>query len=325
MTASRNSKPDDARAGQDATARTGDPQGKCAPTHRMGFAGLAGVPNVGKSTLVNRLIGQKISIVSDRPQTTRERICGIYSDEAAQMVLVDIPGILEPRDAFNQALMETAAQGLKGCDLILHLRDARRPDDPADLPVQTMIRRSGQPVWLVWNKLDRAPGKMYRAASAGQEYQRIFGISAKTGRGMSELLAALREALPEGPPLYDKDQLSDRDLRFLAAELVREKLFRYLGEEIPYALVTYTEEFDEARGEKIYLAVTIMTERAAHKPIIIGKGGAMLKKIGQAARGEIETLCQRPVYLDLRVKVHPRWRKDIHQLIELGLKPSISS
>ncbi|MCL5270881.1 MAG: GTPase Era [bacterium] len=301
------------------------PSTETNPTHKMGFVGLAGAPNVGKSTLVNRLVGQKISIVSDRPQTTRERLCGIRSDATMQMALVDIPGILEPRDAFNTALMETAAQSLKDCDIILHLRDARRPGDPADPPVRAMIRRTKRPVWLVWNKIDRVPGKMFPAEGEGLDYVKVLGISAKTGRGVGALVDALREALPVGPPLFDEDQLSDRDLRFLAAEMVREKLFRYLGEEIPYALATFTDIFDEDRGEKIYIGITILTEREAHKPIIIGKGGAMLKKIGQAARAEIENLCQRPVYLDLRVKVHPRWRKDIQQLLELGLKPSISS
>lgn len=287
---------------------------------RVGFVGLAGVPNVGKSTLVNRLVGQKISIVSDRPQTTRERICGIYTDARMQAILVDIPGILTPRDAFNKALMDSAANGLSGCDLIWHLRDARRINDPTDVPVREMIRQSGKRVWLIWNKLDRVPSRSFPARAEELNYERVFGISAKTGRGFEPLLESLVEALPEGTALYDPEQLSDRDLRFLAAELVREKLFRYLGEEIPYSLATFTETFDETGTEKIYIRIVVVTEREAHKPIIIGEGGAMLKKIGQAARLEIEKLVDRPVFLELWVKVRPRWRKDERQLRELGLK-----
>lgn len=294
------------------------------PRH-VGFVALAGAPNVGKSTLVNHLVGQKVSIVSDRPQTTRERVCGIYTDERMQLVLVDIPGILDPKDQFNQALMKSAALGLNGCHLVLHLRDARRVDDPADEPVREMIRRAGKRVWLVWNKIDRIPSKMFPACSDNLPYEKVFGISAKTGRGLPKLLESLAEALPVGELLYDPDQVCDRDLRFLSAELVREKLFRYLGEEIPYATATFTETFDENRDEKIYIRIVILTEREAHKPIIIGHQGALLKKIGQAARQEIETLCERPVYLDLWVKVRPKWRKDDYQLTELGLKPSISS
>jgi len=285
------------------------------------LVGLAGIPNVGKSTLVNRLVGQKVSIVSDRPQTTRERVCGILTDARMQAVLVDIPGILDPKDKFNQALMEWAEVGLRGCALILHLRDARRPDDPADEPVREMIRRSRKPVWLVWNKIDRTPGKMFLSGSEGLPYRKVLGLSAKTGRGVPALLDALAESLPQGELLYDPEQVCDRELRFLAAELVREKLFRYLGEEIPYATATVTETFDESPPEKVYIRIVILTEREAHKPIILGDHGAMIKKIGQSARLEMEKLLGRPVYLDLWVKVREKWRKNDFQLAELGLKP----
>lgn len=310
---------------EDDESTTPPPPAGAHPRH-IGFVGLAGAPNVGKSTFVNHVVGQKISIVSDRPQTTRERVCGILTDERMQVVFVDIPGILAPRDRFNQVLMEAAAQGLKGCDLVLHLRDARRPEDPADEPVREMIRLAQKPVWQVWNKIDRIPSKMFPARAAGElPYEKTFGISGKTGRGVPPLLAALAEALPLGELMYDPDQLSDRDLRFIAAELVREKLFRYLGEEIPYALTTFTETFDENRDEKVYIRVMILTEREAHKPIIIGQHGAMLKKIGQAARLEIERLLERPVFLELWVKVRPKWRSSESQLAELGLKPPVSS
>ena len=288
----------------------------------VGFVGLAGVPNVGKSTLVNRLVGQKISIVSDRPQTTRERISGVFTDERMQAVLVDIPGILDAQDKFNQALMDCAAEGLKGCDLVLHLRDARRPHGPEDAPVRELIRKSGRPAWLVWNKVDKAGG-LFPAGEDATAYARTFGISAKTGRGVEKLLVALAEVLPRGPLMYDPEQICDRDLRFLAAEMVREKVFRYLGAEIPYSTAAVTEVFDEEREGKVYIQVTILTERAAHKPIIVGHQGAMLRKIGTAARREIENLCDRPVYLELWVKVRPKWRRNESVLKELGLKGSL--
>ena len=288
----------------------------------VGFVGLAGRPNVGKSTLLNRLVGQKISIVSDRPQTTREQICGIYTDAKLQAVLVDVPGII-PNDAdtFNQSLMHTVATALAGCDLVLHMRDARRPGLPEDIAVGEMIRATGKPVWLVWNKVDAVRSGRPTAAELGDlPYARIFSISAKTGRGVPDLLAAVAEVLPVGPLLYDADQVCDRDLRFLAAEMVREKLFRYLGQEIPYGTIAVTEQFDEDRAGKAYLRITIVTDRQAHKPIILGHGGAMLKKIGQAARRDIEQLLEREVYLELFVKVTPKWRRNSELLREFGLK-----
>jgi GTP-binding protein Era len=300
---------------------------------RVGFIGLAGAPNIGKSTLVNHLVGQKISIVSDRPQTTRERICGIYTDDRMQAVLVDIPGIMgadQARDPFNRAMLDTVARSLGDCDLILHLRDARHPEDERDRPVRELLRLSRKPLWLIWNKIDRVAGRLWSATPPDNEgpplaYERTLGISGKTGRGVPKLLEALAETLPIGPLLYDPDQLSDRDLRHLAAELVREKLFRYLGQELPYQLTTMTERFDETSGEKAIIGVTILTERAAHKPIIIGDGGKMLKKIGQSARLELEKMLERPVYLELWVKVRPKWRQDEQLLLELGLKSSDSS
>lgn len=296
------------------------PEPETSSTRSVGFVGLAGMPNVGKSTLVNRLVGQKVSIVSDRVQTTRQRVCGIYTDRSVQAILVDIPGILKPADTFNETLMDCAARGLEGCDLVWHLRDAHRPNPMADAPVVEMIRRSRKPVWLIWNKIDRLKGNPLPAQGKELTYERVIGLSARTGRGVDQLIGALGEALPKGPLLYDADQVCDRDLRFMVAELVREKIFRYLGREVPYATTTVTDQFDETRGGKLYIRIVIYTEREAHKPILIGKNGAMLKKVGEKARPEIEALCGRPVYLELWVKVRPKWRKNDYQLTQLGLK-----
>ena len=289
----------------------------------VGFVGLAGAPNVGKSTLVNRLVGQKVSIVSRRPQTTRERVCGIVTDPSMQAILVDIPGVTAPRDALGRFLLDCAAASLKGCDLVIHLRDARRAAAPEDDLVLQTIRDSGKPCWLVWNKIDRlAPGQRPAALPAESPYERALSISAKTGRGVPELLAAVAETLPAGPMLYDPDQISDRHVRFMVAELVREQLFRHLGQEVPYGTAAETEVFDEDRpGGKIFIRVLILTERKAHKPILIGEGGQTLKKIGQQARRQIEELLGEPVFLELWVKIRPHWRADEDQLKRLGLKP----
>ncbi len=292
-----------------------------APWRAVGFVGLAGLPNVGKSTLVNRLVGQKISAVSRRPQTTRERIHGIVTDESMQVALVDIPGVVEPTDALGECLMDWVVRGIRQCDLVLHLRDARRTDTEDEGPVLDIIRKSNAPVWLVWNKIDRLDRPPPSGAGGPVEYDKVFAISARTGRGLDPLRKAIGGALPRGPLLYDPEQLCDRDLRYLVAELVREQLFRRLGQEIPYATATQTERYDEEEGETVHIRVMIITERQAHKPIIIGRGGAMLKKIGHDARLEIERLVGRPVYLELWVKVVPKWRKSKQRLTELGLRP----
>lgn len=287
----------------------------------VGFVGLAGAPNVGKSTLVNHLVGQKISIVSDRPQTTRERIFAILTTPELQSIFVDIPGITEARDRLGVHLLGWVAVGLKGCDLVLHLRDARKPANPEEDQVAEMIRAAGKPVWLVWNKIDRLKSRTPPPTPSELPYERTFAISAKNGHGLEPLVSALAERLPRGPLLYDPEQLSDRDLRYLAAELVREKVFRYLGQEIPYGIAAYTEEFDEQREGKVYIRVNIITERANHKKMIIGHNGAMIKKIGQSARDEIEQLMGAPVFLDLWVKVREKWRSKDAELDHLGLRP----
>lgn len=290
----------------------------------VGFVGLAGAPNAGKSTLVNRLVGQKVSIVSRRPQTTRERVCGIHTDERMQLVLVDIPGILEADDPFNLALHDCAQTSLNGCDVVLHLCDARHPEQPEDRPVRAIIRRCGRPVWLVWNKMDRLKQGRPLPTPSELTYHRAFELSARTGQGIEPLLEALAQALPAGPLLYEADQVCDRNLRFLAAELVREQLFRHMGQEIPYGATTVTETFDEKPGEKIFVRIVIVTERASHKPIIIGQGGRTLKKIGQQARTQIEQLSGQPVFLELFVKVRPKWRSRPALLSEYGLTRSVS-
>jgi len=216
--------------------------------------------------------------------------------------------------------MDNARAGLKGCDVIWHVRDARYAAEAPDGFTAEMIRENALPTWLVWNKVDLARGGAGPSGYEALPYEKRFSISARTGHGIDQLLGALAHHLPGGPPLYDAEQVTDRDMRFLAAELVREQLFRHLGREVPYATATHTESFEEDRPGKILIRVEIMTERRAHKPILIGQGGRMLKLIGRSARQEIERMTGRPVYLELWVKVRPGWRRDEMRLRELGLK-----
>lgn len=292
-----------------------DPQ---AEVRRSGLVGLAGVPNAGKSTLVNRILGRKISIVSSCPQTTRHRICGIWTDAPAQAVLVDLPGILETGDKFNGSLVSCAGESLNGCDFVLHVRTTRSAGSPDEEQVGRLLQKIRKPVWQVWNKIDVAP-PVPTESKHGLDYARSFAVSAKTGRGIERLKAALKEALPEGPWLYPPEDLSDRDMRFLAAERVREKLFLYLQKELPYGIATWTETWENREGAKPLVRVVIQTERESHKRIIIGKGAEMLKKIGSAARREIEDLYGEGIFLELFVRVKPNWRKDEDELSRLEL------
>ena len=288
---------------------------------KSGFVGLAGVPNAGKSTLMNRLVGQKVSITSKAPQTTRHRIAGILTNERMQAIFVDVPGILATQEKFNTRLVDCARDSLRGCDLILHMRTAESHGRANDTEVIETLRGIKVPVWQVWNKMDLGqPIPDSEREQRPLDYSQILFVSAKTGRGLPALLDAIAVALPEGPALYPEDDLSDRNLRFLCAELVREQIFRHLRQEVPYGVATLTEGWDEGdSGGLIHVEIVIQTERDTHKGMIIGSKGSMLKKIGTEARKEIESLCGRRVFLELRVRVRPKWRKSELELKRLGL------
>lgn len=291
-----------------------------SPNFRSGFVGLAGAPNVGKSALVNYLIGQKITISTRLPQTTRHRICGILTDERMQAILVDMPGILDSPGKFNEALLDCAVDSLRGSDIILHLRTPHLADGPDEKRVIGILRELRQPIWQVWTK-----GDTFRAippdalTNPPLPYARTFKVSVVGGEGIKELRTALSEALPRGPALYPEDDLSDRDLRFLSAELVREKVFLFLRQEIPYGIATWTEEWEDRGDGTTFVRVVIQTERDSHKGIIIGKGGESLRKIGTAARKDIEALSGGPIFLELWVRVREKWRRDPEELRRLGL------
>jgi len=296
-----------------------------SPDFRCGFVAILGKPNAGKSTLLNRLVGEKVAIVSPRPQTTRDRINGILTDENSQAIFVDMPGLVEPRDRLNEALVESIRQALDGIDGVIHLIDVTDAY-PMAPPAPETLDAIQVPLFAVVNKVDLLPGPFDLERRLDEKpgwiepdrYQAILPVSATTGAGTDSLLEALRSILPEGPPLYDPEIPTDRDLRWLAGETVREKVFLLLGEEVPYAIATQTEEFAERPDGKWFIRVTIFVERESQKGIVIGSGGQMLKKIGQAARGEIESMADHPVFLELWVKVRKNWRKKEIELRRFG-------
>lgn len=287
---------------------------------RSGFVAVIGVPNAGKSTLINKLVGQKISIATRCAQTTRHRICGIWSEKGSQVVLVDTPGVIESPNRFNVALVEVAEAALEGCDLVIHLRDPELANSDNERRVIELLRNVRAPVWQVWNKIDRKLKKALPTPIDELEYEQTFFVSAKDGRRLDVLKDALVEKMPLGHPYYPLDDLSDRDLRFMAAELVREKLFIHLHQEIPYGVATWVETWEERPDGLAFVRVTILTERKNHKGIIIGNGGQMLKKIGRDARKELEELLEQKVFLEIWVQVRPNWRKNPVELKRLGMK-----
>ncbi len=296
--------------------------------HRAGFVALLGKPNAGKSTLLNNILGEKLAAVSALPQTTRDRLFGIHSDTTCQIVFVDLPGVLEPTDRLNECLSENVRSGIKDVDLIVHLVDVGDPE-PLTKPMMELLQAARCPVVLALNKLD---GKRLRTdagswageklpGDARERYTAILGLSAKEGHGIPDLLETIRGVLPEGPPFYDPETITDRDMRFLAQEMIREKAFLHLHEELPYAVAVEIREFQEREAGKWYIAADLHVERDSQKGIVIGKKGETLRRISSEARRDIERLCQAPVYLDLWVKVRPKWRKRDADLRRFGYTP----
>jgi len=288
---------------------------------RTGTVAIIGRPNVGKSTLLNRLVGQKISITSRRPQTTRHRILGIVTQTHVQFVFVDTPGIQSRHATTLTRLMTRAAlDSLQQVDAVVVVIEALH-FGPDDRQVLTLLPKDA-PVVLAVSKVDLVKDKarllpFLQTVSAAFPFRAIVPLSAKTGRQTEELLEELRALLPEGPPLYDADDLTDRSERFLAAELLREKLFRLLGEELPYAAAVEIEQF-ETEGEMRRIAAAVLVARPGHKAIVIGKNGAKLKTIATQARQDMEKLFGGKVFLEVWVKVKPGWMDDRSILKRLG-------
>jgi GTP-binding protein Era len=280
---------------------------------KSGFVSILGRPNAGKSTLLNRLVGAKIAIVSDKPQTTRELIQGVLTRSDAQIVFLDSPGIHEPRNSLNRRMMRQVKDALEARDLLLLLVDATARFGAADERAVELIRSSRTPALLLLNKIDRLERKefllplidRYRTLHPFEEY---LPISALTGEGTEEVIAAVIARLPEGPQYFPPDHLTDQPLRQLSAEIVREKVLQVTREEVPHAVAIGIDLFEES-PRLVRVAATIYVERSGQKGIIIGTSGQHLKQIGTAAREELEGLLGRKVFLALHVKVRPDWRE----------------
>ncbi len=289
---------------------------------RSGFVSVVGRPNVGKSTLVNRLVGQKVSIVSDKPQTTRNRILAVVNRPDGQLLLFDTPGLHKPLHRMNERMMEEALRSLDRVDAALWLVDVAEGYGPADRYVSETLKRAGKPVVLGINKIDAvAKPKIlpvienYRGLL---DFAEIIPVSALSGENVELLATRLVALLPEGPALYPEDFLSDQPERFFVAEMVREKVLRFTRDELPYSTGVVIDSFTE--GEPVVrIEATIYVERDGHKGILIGKRGEMLKRIGTAARHDIEAFLGAKVFLGLFVKVRSGWREDPHVLEQMGL------
>ncbi len=292
--------------------------------HRAGFVSITGKPNVGKSTLMNAYLGQKISIVSALPQTTRRRLLGILTLEQAQIILVDTPGIHNPQHKLGQAMLQTALDAIPDADLVLWLVDASVWPDDQDRQVADLLHQAGRPerVILALNKSDLVSADM-RPARA-QAYLALFQpaawtwVSAAGGEGRQELLDLLIAHLPTGPRYYPQDQVTDQTERAVAAELIREQVLQQTYQEVPHAVEVMIDEFKERSPTLVYIHATLIVERDTQRSILLGHNGRTIKVISQAARREIEQMIEAQVYLELWVQVRPQWRHKKSELKSLG-------
>jgi GTP-binding protein Era len=294
-----------------------------AKTHRAGFVALGGRTNVGKSTLLNQIVGQKVAIVTPKPQTTRRRIVGIRSDPDAQMILIDAPGLHESSRPLNRRMVETARRSLAEGEVILAVVEAGGDLKPEDRAFLEEAAKFGRPAVVAINKIDKSTrealmrivGQAHEAIPAAE----IVPISARTGENLSELLRVIKQMLPESPPLMPEDEYTDQTERMLAEEIVREKIFFAMGQEIPFSTAVVTEKFsEEAERNLVKISALIIVERESHKGMIIGAAGRKLKEIGTNARLELEEILARRVFLELHVKVERGWTADPRKLKELG-------
>lgn len=289
---------------------------------RSGFAAIIGRPNVGKSTLLNQILGEKVVITSDKPQTTRNRIQGIHNEPGAQIIFVDTPGVHPARSRLNRSMMDAALSAVKGVDVVLLLVDATTFASERDEFLLKILADISVPVILVVNKIDLVPKEKLLAGLGAYSqlypFREIIPLSAATGDGVPLLVKLVSDLLPVGVPYFPDDILTDVPERFIVAEMVREKVFRQTRDEIPYATAVVVDSFTERDDGLVAISATILVERDSQKGIIIGKRGAMLKKIGSQARTEIERLLGTRVFLELFVKVSSGWREDRQMLRELG-------
>jgi GTP-binding protein Era len=290
---------------------------------RCGLVAVLGAPNAGKSTLVNALVGQKVAIVSPKAQTTRARLMGVAIEGDTQVLLVDTPGIFEPKRRLDRAMVSAAWGGTEGADVIALVVDAKGGLGPKVIPIAESIANRREPKYLILNKVDLADkAKLLLHAerlNAVVDFAETFFISATTGDGLAELKATLAKAMPEGPWHYPEDQVSDATERSLASEVTREQLYLQLHAELPYASAIETEKYSEREDGSVEIHQQILVERPTQRAIVLGKGGARIREIGARARAELSAIMGRPVHLYLHVKVKPGWddERDIYR--EMGL------
>ena len=303
------------------------------PGHRSGFVAVLGKPNVGKSTLLNAILGQKIAIVSKKPQTTRTRILGILTQPDSQAIFIDTPGIHKPNHRLGQTMVKTAVRAIPDADVIVFLVDALDMPDGADRYIAQLISERGEsrPVIIVLNKMDRLPADRIKehteaywalaptpAGGTPPEPWEWMMISAAEGRNLDKLVEQIVAKLPEGPRYYPPDQVTDQQERDIAAELIREQVLRHLRQEVPHAVAVIIDEYKERSATLDYIAATIVVEKESQKGILIGKGGHTLRQIGADARHEIQRLVDKQVFLELQVKVRRNWREDERELRRMG-------
>ena len=290
---------------------------------RCGFVAIVGAPNAGKSTLLNRLTGAKLSIVSPKAQTTRFRVLGIFLRDGAQVLLVDTPGIFRPKRKLDRAMVAAAWTGAADADLALLLVDAKAGATEAVRAIATSLASGGRRCWLVLNKTDLVPAQsllpLIGALTALAPFEETYMVSAGNGDGVRELASALARAVPEGPFLYPEDDLTDLPDRLLAAETVREQIFLQTHDEVPYAATVETESFKERPDGSVRIEVTIFVARPGHKAILIGEKGSKIRDIGARARRDLAGLLERPVHLFLNVKERAGWDEENARLRAIGL------
>ena len=288
---------------------------------RAGIVTVVGKPNAGKSTLLNHIIGQKLSIVSPKPQSTRDRIVGIHSEGDVQMVILDTPGLLNPKYALQRAMRTTALEALKDADVIVHVVDAVAEHSPEPLHTAAALERPPRaPVVTAFNKADLLSHAQRAALTADSPDRQL--ISAVTGEGVVGLLSLVAQHLPESPFLYPEDEVSTQHLRFFVSELIRETALEQLSDEVPYSIACEIEEFREAK-QPVYIRAVLHVERDSQKRILIGAKGQRIRSIGQAARVKVEELVGQSVYLDLWVKVLANWRKNTNALARFGYRVQV--
>jgi GTP-binding protein Era len=310
--------------GEDTTGEHEAVRDSAGGVYRSGYVALVGRPNAGKSTLLNRLVGEKIAAVSNKPQTTRHQIRGVISMPEGQVVLVDTPGVHQPGYLLNRRMMAAVHDALEGVDLVCLIRDASVSTGNGDRFVLDLVKKSGKPAMLLLNKTDKIDDKrgllpLIEFYSGEHEWRAVVPMSARTGDQLKDLVKEFVSNLPEGEPIFGEDELTDQPMRVIVAEMVREKILKVTGEELPYVTAVVTERYEEVSEGLARIYCAIYVERESQKRIVIGKGGARLKEVGTEARRDVERLLGHKVYLELFVKVEEGWRDSPRALNEMGI------